>query len=130
MRPLPLLYAAADSDYTGRLVVSTKTVAAKRSARKSSARAGDQSIWTERNVRGIRILQAPALTKLPWLVQGFSTKPGGVSDHNGERLLNLGFTDRDTKEEPGTVRGGGIALARFGGWGVEKMDDIGMDLLE
>ena len=40
----------------------------------------------------------PALTRLPWLVHGFSTKPGGVSDHNGERLLNLGFTDRDTKE--------------------------------
>jgi len=56
------------------------------------------SDWIERNVQGIRILQAPALAKLPWLVHGFSTKPGGVSDQNGEKVLNLGFTEWDTKE--------------------------------
>ncbi len=89
---------AADSDYTGRLVASTKTVADKRSARKSSARAGDKSIWTECNLRGIRILQVPALTKLPWLIHGFSTKPGGVSIQNAEKVFNLGFTEWDTKE--------------------------------
>ncbi len=48
-----------------------------------------------------------------------------VDEENRDAIGGL-----DTKEEPGTVRGGGIALARFGGWGVEKMDDIGMDLLE
>jgi hypothetical protein len=36
----------------------------------------------------------------------------------------------DAQEEAGTVCDGGIASARFGGCGVEKMDDIGMDLLE
>jgi hypothetical protein len=79
-------------------VASTKTVAAKPSARESRARGGDKSIWTERNLRGVRILQVPALTKLPWLVHGFSTRPGGVSDQNRERVLNLGFTEWDTKE--------------------------------
>jgi len=54
--------------------------------------------WIERNVQGIRILQAPALARLPWLVHGFSTKPGGVSDQNGERVFNLGFTEWDTRE--------------------------------
>jgi YfiH family protein len=52
----------------------------------------------ERNVQGLRILQASALAKLPWLVHGFSTKPGGVSDQNGQKVLNLGFTEWDTKE--------------------------------
>jgi hypothetical protein len=36
----------------------------------------------------------------------------------------------DAQEEPGTICDGGIASAGFGGCGVEKMDDIGMDLLE
>jgi hypothetical protein len=49
-------------------------------------------------VRGIRILQVPALAKLPWLVHGFSTRPGSVSLLNGEKVLNLGFTEWDTRE--------------------------------
>lgn len=46
----------------------------------------------------MQILQVPALAKLPWLVHGFSTRPGGVSLLNGEKALNLGFTEWDTKE--------------------------------
>jgi YfiH family protein len=46
----------------------------------------------------MRILQVPALSKLPWLIHGFSTKPGGVSDQDGQKVLNLGFTDWDSKE--------------------------------
>ena len=56
------------------------------------------SNWIERKIRGLQILQVPALTKLPWLIHGFSTKPGGVSDQGGERVLNLGFTEWDTKD--------------------------------
>src|SRR5260370_18041442 len=54
--------------------------------------------WIERKSGSIRILQASALAKLPWLVHGFSTKPGGISDQDGEKVLNLGFTEWDTKE--------------------------------
>jgi polyphenol oxidase len=54
--------------------------------------------WTTRNSRGLHILQAPALAKFPWLIHGFSTRPGGVSSLNEEKLLNLGFTDWDTQE--------------------------------
>ncbi|HKD49493.1 MAG TPA: peptidoglycan editing factor PgeF [Candidatus Acidoferrum sp.] len=54
--------------------------------------------WTERKARGLRILQADALTKIPWLVHGFSTRPGGVSELSGEKVLNLGFAEWDTKE--------------------------------
>jgi polyphenol oxidase len=38
------------------------------------------------------------LNKLPWLVHGFSTKSGGASNQDRQRVLNLGFTDWDTKE--------------------------------
>jgi YfiH family protein len=54
--------------------------------------------WVERKSRGLKILQAPALAKLPWLIHGFSTKPGGVSTQDGQKVLNLGFTEWDTKE--------------------------------
>src|SRR5437660_35770 len=89
---------AADSDYTGRVVPPTKTVTAKRSARKSRPDVRARIAWTELSVRGVRILQVPALSKLPWLIYGFSTKPGGVSGQGGERVLNLGFTEWDTKD--------------------------------
>jgi YfiH family protein len=54
--------------------------------------------WTARKVRGMRILQVPALAKLRWLVHGFSTKPGGVSNQDREKALNLGFTEWDSRE--------------------------------
>ena len=98
---------AADSDYTVRVVAPTKTLTPKRQARKRSSRgqtflsassSRSSSDWIERKVRGIQILQVPALAKLPWLVHGFSTRPGGVSLLNGEKVLNLGFTEWDSKE--------------------------------
>ena len=54
--------------------------------------------WIARKFRGLQILQVPALNKLPWLIHGFSTRPGGVSPLGGEEVLNLGFTDWDTRE--------------------------------
>ena len=54
--------------------------------------------WSERKAGGLRILQADDLTKIPWLVHGFSTRPGGVSDLAGEKVLNLGFAEWDAKE--------------------------------
>lgn len=56
------------------------------------------SAWTERKINGLQILRVPAFSKLPWLIHGFSTRPGGVSNLNGERVLNLWFTDWDTRE--------------------------------
>ena len=56
------------------------------------------SPWTTRSSRGLQLLQIPAFSKLPWLVHGFSSKPGGVSIQDTQKVLNLGFTDWDTKE--------------------------------
>jgi len=47
---------------------------------------------------GLEILQAEALVRLSWLVHGFSTRPGGSSTLAGQRVLNLGHTDWDTRE--------------------------------
>ena len=54
--------------------------------------------WTARNNRGLKVLQVPAFSKLPWLIHAFSTRPGGISSLNNERVLNLGFTDWDSRE--------------------------------
>jgi hypothetical protein len=54
--------------------------------------------WREKNNLGLRILQVPAFSKLPWLIHAFSTRPGGISALNNEKVLNLGFTDWDSRE--------------------------------
>ncbi len=44
----------------------------------------------------LEILQAPVFASLPWLVHGFSTRPGGASSCYGAKTLNLGLTPHDT----------------------------------
>src|SRR5258707_611171 len=68
----------------------------KRSGR--NPRRGGASRWTQRVHGGLRILQVPELAKLSWLVHGFSTRVGGVSKLDGKRVLNLGFTEWDKRE--------------------------------
>jgi YfiH family protein len=88
-------------------VATAKTVTAKRGVRRPGVRSGGATAWTEHSARGLRILQVPALNELPWLVHGFSTRLGGVSALVGrsavahekvEKVLNLGFTEGDTRE--------------------------------
>jgi YfiH family protein len=74
-----------------------------RSKRKPKLKAEPKQIvqrtkWTERVHRGLRILQLPELAKFPWLVHGFSTRPGGVSQRDSKPVLNLGFTEWDARE--------------------------------
>jgi polyphenol oxidase len=49
-----------------------------------------------RKAQPLEILRAESLTKLPWLVHGFSTRRGGVSTCYGGKSLNLGVTAQDT----------------------------------
>jgi YfiH family protein len=69
-----------------------------------------RSEWNLRRAGGLQILEAPALARLDWIVHGFSTRPGGTSAlatalteksggvrKNRERVLNLGFTDWDSR---------------------------------
>jgi polyphenol oxidase len=67
-----------------------------------NARASGKKIglekWIERTQRGVPVVQASALNELPWLVHGFSTRPGGVSEIDGEKVLNLGAVEWDKRE--------------------------------
>jgi polyphenol oxidase len=54
--------------------------------------------WRLRKTRGLQILELAPFLKLPWLVHGFSTRPGGVSPLESQKVLNLGFMEWDTPE--------------------------------
>jgi YfiH family protein len=70
----------------------------KRAVRNSRVPSTSATNWTTNTFRGLKLLQVPAFSKLPWLIHGFSTRPGGVSPFEDEKVLNLGFTDWDTRE--------------------------------
>ncbi len=76
----------------------TNTSTKKRNGPKSYNSGSPVEPWLERKLRGMQILQVPALAKIPWLVHGFSTKTGGVSNLGNEKVLNLGFTEWDSRE--------------------------------
>ena len=44
-----------------------------------------------------KVIRAGPLENIPWLVHGFSTRPGGVSSRYGGKALNLGFTASDSR---------------------------------
>lgn len=44
------------------------------------------------------MLQLATFQKLPWLVHGFSTRLRGASTLDGQKVLNLGFMEWDTRE--------------------------------
>jgi polyphenol oxidase len=79
-------------------MVAAKGSGTKRTRTKRNPRKAGTSQWTQRVQRGLRILQVPALAKFPWLVHGFSTRVAGVSKLNGKRVLNLGFTEWDSRD--------------------------------
>jgi len=54
--------------------------------------------WVLRRSRGLQILRLAPFRKLPWLVHGFSTRPGGVSQLDARQVLNLSFVEWDTRE--------------------------------
>jgi YfiH family protein len=78
-------------------VPATKT-SPKRPSRKSRVLSGSATNWTTRTSHNLKLLQVPAFSKLPWLIHAFSTTPGGFSSLETEKVLNLGFTDWDTRE--------------------------------
>jgi len=56
------------------------------------------SPWRLRKSQGLQILELGPFCKLPWLIHGFSTRPGGASALESESVLNLGFMEWDTRE--------------------------------
>ena len=47
---------------------------------------------------GVKVLNSAKLAKIPWLLHGFSTRQGGVTEAYGGRQLNLALTAEDSPE--------------------------------
>jgi polyphenol oxidase len=92
--------------------MSTRLAKKKAPPRKIKVKTLDRPAqWKSRRRDGLQILEAPALARIAWLTHGFSTRPGGASelgaDRNpsqakkqgaAERVLNLGFTEWDSRD--------------------------------
>jgi polyphenol oxidase len=90
----------------------TRLAKKKASPRKVTAKTAHRPAhWKLRPSGGLQVLRAPALARVGWLVHGFSTRPGGASElaenrntsgarkkSAAENVLNLGFTDWDSRE--------------------------------
>jgi purine-nucleoside/S-methyl-5'-thioadenosine phosphorylase / adenosine deaminase len=59
---------------------------------------GPATPWLFHRSQGLQLLQLAPFRKLRWLVHGFSTRAGGVSTLDGNKVLNLSFMDWDTRE--------------------------------
>jgi YfiH family protein len=78
-------------------LTKTKPSSRKRSAKKQPP--APHAAWKlNTSEDGIALLQVPAFSAFPWLIHGFSTSQGEVSTLNGTKVLNLGFTEWDTRE--------------------------------
>ena len=53
--------------------------------------------WSLRRTGGLAILELEPFRRLPWLVHGFSTRPGDASEAGEGRVFNLGFTEWDSR---------------------------------
>jgi YfiH family protein len=90
--------APASCDYTVQIVPRAKSSRQSRRTRKPAEPIVTRNVpapWSLDHVQGLQILRLAAFKKLPWLVHGFSTRPGGVSALQEEKVLNLSFMDWD-----------------------------------
>ena len=90
-------------DYTDMMPSSAKTSRVRRIPGKPAPRPAPRprisAPWSLRTAHSIQILELAPFKKFPWLLHGFSTRPGGASVlASGGHVLNLGFTDWDTRE--------------------------------
>ena len=53
---------------------------------------------SQKRMDDVSVLGSDTLAGIPWLLHGFSTRQGGVSEAYGGRALNLGITPEDTRQ--------------------------------
>jgi YfiH family protein len=80
-----------------RIKKRTSAAAKSGTGRAATSNGHNRANWKEVRAEAVKILQAPPLARLKWLVHGFSTRKGGASKLGIERVFNLGFTDWDTR---------------------------------
>jgi YfiH family protein len=93
-----------------------------------------QSVVTKRVARNkLQLLHSEKLSRLPWLVHGFSTRLGGASRVYGGNALNLGFTQHDSRAA--VERNRELFLNELGvgngrkGWPLVSLRQIHSDLI-
>lgn len=105
------------------------TTASKARRKENSANRSVSTAWTLRASGTLQVLKARSLVNCDWLVHGFSTRPGGVSELEivqgakkiSERCLNLGLAVWD---QPSRVEKNRELF--FGSIGAGKMEFVGL----
>ena len=111
--------------------------------RKPKVKALDRSAqWKLRRSDRLQILESPSLAHIARLTHGFSTRPGGASesagnrnDSNGkkprgaEKVLNLGFTEWDSRERILENRAKFFAVLGAGNMRVAGLRQIHSDIV-
>jgi YfiH family protein len=100
------------------------------------------SPWKLRRSGGLQVLESPSLARIAWLTHGFSTRPGGASEpaanRNGsnakknsaaEKVLNLGFTDWDSRERVAQNRAKFFSALSAGKMRVAALRQIHSDIV-
>jgi len=81
-------------------VAAVKITSKKRAQVKNSAPILSEKTWAlQKSSNGVGLLSVSHFAQIPWLVHGFSTTEGGVSELHGKKILNLSFTEWDAKEK-------------------------------
>jgi YfiH family protein len=81
----------------------------------------------------LAVLHSEKLGRVPWLIHGFSTRPGGFSRVYGGRTLNLGFTKEDSRSSVNRNRAAFLKQLRAGSfkkpWPLIPLRQIHSDLI-
>lgn len=91
-------------DYTVQIVITANSSPRNRRRRKQlklakpPKRAVISGPWSLDGIKGLKVLSLTPFKKLPWLVHGFSTRFGGASSLEDEKVLNLAFMDWDERK--------------------------------
>lgn len=75
-----------------------KPLAAPYAIKKQRAKRDAERATAKPKSGKLNVVRARSLAKLAWLVHGFSTRQGGVTEEYGGAQLNLGFTKEDKRE--------------------------------
>ncbi len=89
--------------------------------------------WHSRKSGELVVLQALALERFPWLVHGFSTRPGGTSrlgdSPSARNVFNLGFTEWDTRANVQGNRANFVSALRAGAMRLCTLRQIHSDVI-
>lgn len=80
-------------------------------------------------VKAIEVLRVDTLAEVPWLVHGFSTRPGGFSKVYGGNALNLGITKSDAREAVERNREAFLRELGTTGWPLVQMHQVHSDVV-